>query len=117
MKNFLPCSRHVLVTYFREDYGEKEKPPTFSLAAKRFRAFDLSCRACGACGAGAGSWAWIPGRGTFGFSPPTSDFRSYFKRLDGRKNPYAKVVDFELLETPFGPEAPDPDLAHFQIKA
>ena len=41
----------------------------FGLAAKRFRAIDLSCRACGACGAGAGCWAWIPGRGTFGFHP------------------------------------------------
>ena len=48
---------------------EKELPPTFALAAKRFRAFDLSCRACGACGAGAGCWAWIPGWETFGFHP------------------------------------------------
>ena len=45
----------------------------FGLAAKGFRAIDLSCRACGSCGAGAGCWAWIPGRGTFGVEPPTSD--------------------------------------------
>ena len=42
---------------------EKEKTPTFALAAKRFRAIDLSCGACDACGAGAGCWAWIPGGG------------------------------------------------------
>ena len=48
---------------------EKELPPTFALAAKRVRAFDLSCRACGVCGAGAGCWAWIPGWETFGFHP------------------------------------------------
>ena len=41
-----------------EEEEEKELPPTFALAAKRVRAFDLSCRACGACGAGAGCWAW-----------------------------------------------------------
>ena len=44
--------------------------PNFGLATKQFRAIDLSCRACGA---GAGCWAWIPGRGTFGVEPPTSD--------------------------------------------
>ena len=38
----------------------------FGLAAKNIRAIDLSCRACGA---GAGCWAWIPGRGTFGVEP------------------------------------------------
>ena len=41
-----------------EEEEEKELSPTFALAAKRFRAFDLSCRVCGA---GAGCWAWIPG--------------------------------------------------------
>ena len=48
---------------------EKENPPTSALAAKRFSAFDLSCRACGACGAGAGCWAWIPVWQTLGFRP------------------------------------------------
>ena len=52
-----------LGTTFREGLGEKPKPPTFALATKRFRAIDLSCRACDACGAGAGCWAWIPGGG------------------------------------------------------
>jgi len=53
----------------RTEEEEKELSPTFALAAKRVRAFDLSCRACGACGAGAGCWAWIPGWETFGFHP------------------------------------------------
>ena len=47
------------------------------LAAKRFRAIDLSCRARGACGAGARCWAWISGRGTFGVEPPTSNTYIY----------------------------------------
>ena len=40
-----------------------------------------------------------------------------FGRLNSRKNPLAKVVDFEPLGALSGPGAPDPDLAHFQIKA
>ena len=64
-----------LWTYFCDAHGEKSKPPTFSLTTKQFCAFDLSCRACGACGAGAGCWAWIPGGASapLRFSPPTSD--------------------------------------------
>ena len=38
----------------------------FRLSHQKFRAIDLSCRACGA---GAGCWAWIPGRGTCGVHP------------------------------------------------
>ena len=41
------------------------KSADFGLATTEFRAIDLSCRACGA---GAGCWAWIPGRGTI---PPS----------------------------------------------
>ena len=64
---------NCLGTYFHDTHGEQCKPTTFALAAKRFRAIDLSCRACDACGAGAGCWAWIPVRGAFGFAPPNSD--------------------------------------------
>ena len=65
-----------------EEEEEKELPPTFALAAKRVRAFDLSCRACGACGAGAGCWAWIPGWETLGFHPqPPIRFSKVIKIL------------------------------------
>ena len=59
--------------------GEEELPPTFALATERFRAIDLSCRACDACGAGAGCWAWIPGGNlrSAPFSPPTFDIISH----------------------------------------
>ena len=40
-----------------------------------------------------------------------------FGRLNNWKNPLAKVVDFEALGALSGPGAPDPDLAHFQIRA
>ena len=40
-----------------------------------------------------------------------------FGRLNSWKIPLAKVVDFEPLGALSGPGAPDPDLAHFQIKA
>ena len=56
----------------RDTRGEAEgeeavaQNPQNGLATKRSRAIDLSCRACGA---GAGCWAWIPGRGTFGVHP------------------------------------------------
>ena len=59
-------ARQKLGTDFREPRGEQCKPPTFALPTKRFRAIDLSgraCDACDACGAGAGCWAWIPGGG------------------------------------------------------
>ena len=72
MNEMTPETRQRLGTDGKSEKSreaEKENPPTFALAAKRFRAFDLSCRACGACGAGAGCWAWIPGWETFGFHP------------------------------------------------
>ena len=40
-----------------------------------------------------------------------------FARSNKWKNPSAKVFDFEPLGTLSGPGTPDPDLAHFQIKA
>ena len=45
-------SRHLV--------GAAENWPQIGLATEKFRAIDLSCRACDACGAGAGCWAWIP---------------------------------------------------------
>ena len=62
-------ARQALVAKIRDTVGEEENRPKFALATKCHRAIDLSCRVCGACGAGAGCWAWIPGRGTFGFHP------------------------------------------------
>ena len=55
-------------------YHRGVQNPKFGLATKEFRAIDLSCRACGACGAGAGvlGLGFLVG-GTFGFAPPTSD--------------------------------------------
>ena len=54
--------------------GGEEFRPRFGLAAKKLRAIDLSCRACDACGAGAG--LGFPLGGTFGFTPPNSDFEN-----------------------------------------
>ena len=47
-------------------WPERRPNPDFGLATKQFRAIDLSCRACGA---GAGCWAWIPGRAPSVFFP------------------------------------------------
>ena len=56
-------ARLGLETFFHEAGGGKENWPQIALATERFRAIDLSCRACDACGAGAGCWAWVPGGG------------------------------------------------------
>ena len=56
-------TRLILGTIFREAVGEPENRPQTGLATERFRAIDLSCRACDAYGAGAGCWAWISGGG------------------------------------------------------
>ena len=45
-------TRQILGTYFRDTHGAQENWPQIALASERFRAIDLSCRACGA-GAGA----------------------------------------------------------------
>ena len=73
----MPWPRHGLGTrdgQSGEAEEQQELRPRFGLAAKKLRAIDLSCRACDACGAGAGCWAWIPGGGlrSAPFSPPTS---------------------------------------------
>ena len=68
--------------------GEEEPKSTRSgLAARKFRAIDLSCRACDACGAGAGCWAWIPVRGAFGFAPPNSDHHRSVGNAESRVAP------------------------------
>ena len=56
-------ARHWLGTDFSWSHGEECKPPKIALDTECHRAIDLSCRACDACGAGAGCWAWIPGGG------------------------------------------------------
>ena len=47
-------TRLILATYFRDRRGETENRPQIALASERFRAIDLSCRACGAMAMGAG---------------------------------------------------------------
>ena len=66
-----PCTRHVLGTRDAKPGEQQENPPRFALASKCHRAIDLSCRACGA---GAGCWAWIPGRGNLRFYTPNLRF-------------------------------------------
>ena len=76
MNEMTPEARQKLGAFLRESSGAQESRPKFALATKCHRAIDLSCRACDACGAGAGCWAWIPGGGlrSAPFPPPTSDF-------------------------------------------
>ena len=47
-------TRQILGTYFRDTGAEEENRPQIALASERFRAIDLSCRACGAMAMGAG---------------------------------------------------------------
>ena len=63
MNEITTTTRSQLRAQFRDTGGEQCKPPKFALATECHRAIDLSCRACDACGAGAGHWAWIPGGG------------------------------------------------------
>ena len=63
MNEMALTTRPRLGTFFRDAGGAKENWPQIALATERFRAIDLSRRACDACGAGAGCWAWIPGGG------------------------------------------------------
>ena len=70
-------ARQILGTYFRETLAEKENRPQIALASERFRAIDLSCRACGAMAMGAGLGFPVGGLRSAPTSPPTSD--SYFR--------------------------------------
>ena len=68
-------ARQKLGTFFRESGGESENGPQIALATERFRAIDLSCRACDACGAGCwvlglDSWWGSPLRFVFHPQPP-----------------------------------------------
>ena len=47
-------TRQKLGTYFRAPGGEEKNRPQIALASERFRAIDLSCRACGAMAMSAG---------------------------------------------------------------
>ena len=75
MNETMTEAHQKLGTFFRDTGGETENWLQIALATERFRAIELSCRACDACGAGAGCWAWIPGGGLryAQFPPPTSD--------------------------------------------
>ena len=68
-------ARQKLGTYFRETVAEKENKPQIALASERFRAIDLSCRACGAMAMGAGL-GFPVGDLILRFPPPTSDLRA-----------------------------------------
>ena len=50
MNETTSTTRPQLGTYFRERDGEQENWPQIALASE-IRAIDLSCRACGVCGA------------------------------------------------------------------
>ena len=64
----------------RDTRGEGEgeeavaQNPQNGLATKRSRAIDLSCRACGCGREDVELGTRLPGWGTFGSTPPTSDF-------------------------------------------
>ena len=66
--------------------GAEEISPQIALAMERFRAIDLSCLACDACGAGAGCWAWIPGGGLRSAPFSTPNLRLFAKLW--RSNPW-----------------------------
>ena len=50
----MSITRKSLATYFCDTLAEEENKPQIALASERFRAIDLSCRACGAMAMGAG---------------------------------------------------------------
>ena len=89
-----PTTRPQLGTLFRDTGPEEEHWPQIALATKRFRAIDLSCRACEACGAG----CWVLGLDSrWGlrsapFSPPTSDSQPQAKNVYIRKGACKKTL-------------------------
>ena len=54
MNEMMLTTRPGLGTFFCDTVGGKENWPQIALATERFRAIDLSCRACGAMAMGAG---------------------------------------------------------------
>ena len=76
MNEMALTTRPQLGTFFRDMGGETENWPQIALATERFRAIDLSCRVCDACGAGAGCRAWIPGGGLRSAPFSTPNLRS-----------------------------------------
>ena len=62
-------TRQILGTYFREAVGEEQNRPQIALASERFRAIDLSCRACGALALGAGLGFPVGNSATLHFHP------------------------------------------------
>ena len=51
MNEMMTEARQRLGTFFRDTVGAAENRPQIALASDEDRAIDLSCRACGACGA------------------------------------------------------------------
>ena len=66
-------ARQKLATLFRDTVGGKENWPQIALATERFRAIDLSCRACGALALGDGLGFPVGVSAPLRFPPPTSD--------------------------------------------
>ena len=77
-------TRQILGTYFRDTYGEYENWPQIALASERFRAIDLSCRACGAMAMGAGLGFPVGDSAALRFhpQPPTCPVRKITRTLD-----------------------------------
>ena len=70
MNEMTPDTRQTLGTFFRDMGGESENWPQIALATKRFRAIDLSCRACGALALGAGLGFPVGVSAPLRFPPP-----------------------------------------------
>ena len=73
MNDMMTDTRQILGTYFCDTVGEEENRPQIALATERFRAIDLSCRACGALALGAGLGFPVGVSAPLRFPPPTSD--------------------------------------------
>ena len=69
MNEMTSTTRPQLGTYFRDTGAEKENRPQIALASERFRAIDLSCRACGAMAMGAGLGFPVGDSATLRFHP------------------------------------------------
>ena len=74
-----PTTRPQLGTFFRDTPAEEENWPQIALATERFRAIDLSHRACDACGAG----CWVLGLDSRWGSPLRSVFTPNLRQDGG----------------------------------